>query len=99
MRLRAYLTMTRAGIRAFFRDPCQRQTSQIVAGIIPNVLEGIDRSLSASPPLLQADVEPLNPGRDRDRPMRTIDFLLPGILAMTIMQLGLFTAIPLISMR
>ena len=28
-----------------------------------------------------------------------IDYLLPGILAMTVMQLGLFTAIPLVVMR
>ena len=64
-------------------------------GIINHVLDGIDSHITEMPPLLELQTEGTTA-----REVRTIDYLLPGILAMSIMQLGLFaTAQPLVAMR
>ena len=64
-------------------------------GIINHVLDGIDEHITEMPPLMELRTEATTA-----REVRTIDYLLPGILAMSIMQLGLFaTAQPLVAMR
>ncbi len=87
-----------AEIQVYY-DPAQEQTSRTVVGIVEQVLAGIDKGLSGSPTLLQVRQMPVAPDGARELNLRGIDYLLPGILAMTIMQLGLFTAIPIINMR
>ena len=64
-------------------------------GLLTHVLDGIDQNITGMPPLLELRTEATTA-----REVRTIDYLLPGILAMSIMQLGLFaTAQPLVAMR
>jgi ABC-2 type transport system permease protein len=82
-----------------YYDASKQQIGPVVVGVVNNVVSGIDQRMSNAPSLFTAQPEPLSPGPDEKKKMRTIDFLLPGILAMTIMQLGLFTAIPIINMR
>ncbi len=82
-----------------YADQSQPQMAGVAVSIIRNVLAAADKGLSASPTLLNPIEEKVEqPGEPR-RKQRGIDFILPGILAMTIMQLGLFTAIPLVTMR
>jgi ABC-2 type transport system permease protein len=84
-----------------YTDPGQQQIGSAVSGIIQQVLIGVEKRMSATPTLLRAsDATFATTGsKGEDRRSKGIDFLLPGILAMTVMQLGLFTAIPIIMMR
>ncbi len=76
-------------------DPSRQTLIPILQGIIGHVLDGIDTHITEVPPLMELRTEATTA-----REVRTIDYLLPGILAMSIMQLGLFaTAQPLVAMR
>ncbi len=76
-------------------DPTNTVTSQIVLNLIERVIERFDRQLTESPVLLS--IEPVSVVSER---LRGIDFLLPGILGMALMQLGLFgTAPQLVQLR
>ena len=76
-------------------DPSRQTLLPILQGILGHVLGGIDAGITEMPPLLALRTEATTA-----REVRTIDYLLPGILAMSIMQLGLFaTAQPLVAMR
>src|SRR5262249_25381408 len=86
-----------SGVRVL-SDPSQ-QISQTVVGIVQQVLAGMQQRMSDSPPLVKPEVETVTPGPRTDKGSRAIDYLVPGILAMSIIQLGLFTAIPIINMR
>ncbi len=76
-------------------DPSSTVTSQIVLTIVAKVIDSFDRQITQSPPLLS--IQQVSVTSDR---LSTIDFLLPGILAMALMQLGLFgTAPQLVQLR
>ena len=76
-------------------DPSRQTLLPILQGILNHVLDGIDADITEMPPLLELKTEATTA-----REVRTIDYLLPGILAMSIMQLGLFaTAQPLVALR
>jgi ABC-2 type transport system permease protein len=87
-------------------DPGQPQMSMVAAGLIQQRLSDIEarsfaRMAGRDPDkgrLFRARMEAVGNGGKPAAPAG-ISFLLPGILTMTIMQLGLFTAIPLINMR
>ncbi len=87
-----------AAVRVLY-DPTQQQTSQMALGVIRQVLEGIDSRLRGGERRVTAQEEPVLPAGEGERRTRVIDFLLPGILGMMLMQLGLFTALPIIAMR
>ncbi len=76
-------------------DPSRQTLIPILQGIVGHVLDGIDANLTGQPRLLDLETRATTA-----REVRTIDYLLPGILAMSIMQLGLFaTAQPLVALR
>ncbi len=76
-------------------DPSRQTLIPILQGIVGHVLDGIDANLTGQPRLLDLETQATTA-----REVRTIDYLLPGILAMSIMQLGLFaTAQPLVALR
>lgn len=78
-----------------FYDPAQQQASQIVLGITRQVLQAVERQVSGTPVLFQLQEETV-----QAKDLRTIDFLLPGLLALALMQLGLFgTAQPVVQLR
>lgn len=99
----AHMTSREPTDIAIYTSASQPQTGPIVAGILKEVLNGVEKRMSDTPTLLRVSTEQSTPAdvgpRRSKRQQRGIDFLLPGILAMTIMQLGLFTAIPIILMR
>ena len=76
-------------------DPSRQTLIPILQGIVGHVLDGIDADITGQPRLLDLETRATTA-----REVRTIDYLLPGILAMSIMQLGLFaTAQPLVALR
>lgn len=78
-----------------YYDPANQQTSQIVLTVTHQVLDQVDRQISGTQPAFTVDEETVQASQ-----LRSIDFLLPGILAMALMQLGLFgTAQPLVALR
>lgn len=79
-----------------YLDPTKDPTNaQIEQTIVAQVLEGFNRAATQAVPPLALAVDSIT-----SHTLRSIDFLMPGILAMSLMQLGLFaTATPLVSLR
>ena len=76
-------------------DPARQVLIPIMQGMLTRVLDGIDTNLTGQPKVLGLRTE-----AGSARELRTIDYLLPGILGMSLMQLGLFaTAQPLVALR
>jgi ABC-2 type transport system permease protein len=82
-----------------FYDPTRQQTNPIVTGIIRQMLAGIEQHAPNRESLIEYKDFALTPAGVRKKQDRSIDFIIPGILAMTVIQLGIFTAIPIINMR
>jgi ABC-2 type transport system permease protein len=75
-------------------DP-SRSSSQIVASIVGEALQGAAQRIKPQP-----EVFKLNLVTVQAKQLRSIDYLIPGILAMSILNLALFaTAQPIISLR
>jgi ABC-2 type transport system permease protein len=72
-----------------FYDPSNQTTSQVVLTIVEKVVEGFDQQVTQRPTLLV-----VKPSAVTAEGLRAIDYLLPGILAMSLMQLGLFATAP-----
>jgi ABC-2 type transport system permease protein len=77
-----------------YTDPSSQTSSTTVLQIVNQVVGGLNQGLSGVPPALA--VEP--------RPLQTDDitpaaYFVPSILAMALMQLGVFAAIPLVAQR
>jgi ABC-2 type transport system permease protein len=77
-----------------YTDPSSQTSSTTLLQIVNQVVGGLNQALSGEPPALA--VEP--------RPLQTNDitaaaYFVPSILAMALMQLGVFAAIPLVAQR
>lgn len=72
-----------------YYDPTSQTTAQIVLTIVDKVVQAVDQSLTRRPTLLSVTPMPITATN-----LGEIDFLLPGILAMSLMQLGLFATAP-----
>lgn len=78
-----------------YYDASSQNVTRIALTITEKIVEGFDRQLSQRPTLLTLQTESVTASNLRD-----IDFILPGILAMSLMQLGLFgTAPALVQLR
>ncbi len=75
-------------------DETRGQVVEILVSTIGQVLAGVERSITGQPPLFEIERRPTG-GDD----LRNIDYLLPGILAMALMQLGLFGSLRLVGLR
>lgn len=84
-----------AQVQMYF-DPSKNQANaQIMQNIVEQVLSGFNQSMTHTTPPLSLATHTIT-----SQTLRSIDFLMPGILAMSLMQLGLFaTATPLVSLR
>ena len=69
-----------------YYDPTQSVSGQSALAAIRVVVDKIDRSLSNQPSLLVTEEKPVDV-----RNIRYIDFLVPGILGMALMQVGIFS--------
>lgn len=84
-----------AQIQMYF-DPSKNQTNaQIEQNIVAQVLSEYNQHVTHTVPPLALATNSIT-----SHALRSIDYLMPGILAMSLMQLGLFaTATPLVSLR
>jgi ABC-2 type transport system permease protein len=73
-----------------YYDPTQSSSAQVLLPIITQVLQ----SFGQAPPLIQ-----VNPVTLQTHDIRPVDYLVPGILSMALMQLGIFAAMPLVVER
>jgi ABC-2 type transport system permease protein len=77
-----------------YGDPSQSQTSQVIAGVVAQVANGFN--LAAQGGTAIVTVSPLSLGSTS---ISAVAYLIPSILAMALMQLGIFAAIPLVQQR
>jgi ABC-2 type transport system permease protein len=86
-------TIARGGTAniSVYYDPTQTSSAQILLPIVQKVVDNIDRGLSGTTPRVQLNEQTL-----QSHNLRAIDYLVPGILAMSLMQLGLFAVAPLV---
>jgi ABC-2 type transport system permease protein len=72
-----------------FTDPSQQTQSAQVKGLVPAILAQVGR-----PPLIQPTFQDL-----KTQDLNAVSYLVPSILGMALMQLGIFSAIPLVADR
>ncbi|HLZ69831.1 MAG TPA: ABC transporter permease [Dehalococcoidia bacterium] len=77
-----------------YADPAQTATQQVLLPFLEQAIGRASDQISNVRPAIDVQVQSIG-----SKNLRGIDFLLPGILAMAIMQLGLFSAIPLVTQR
>jgi ABC-2 type transport system permease protein len=77
-----------------YYDPSQTTVSQIVLPIVNRVVGEYERAAAQMPALVQVNEKTLQAYN-----LRMVDYMVPGILAMSLMQLGLYAAAPLVVQR
>jgi ABC-2 type transport system permease protein len=66
------------------------QNAPLVMGVLHEVISGMNITLAGAPPL------GIQPQTVRAGELRRVDYMLPGVLAITLMQLGMFVTAPLL---
>jgi ABC-2 type transport system permease protein len=77
-----------------YTDPAQTQTAQVVQSAVAQIANGFNLSLANGTNVVtvqQATLASTN--------VSTVTYLVPSILAMALMQLGVFAAVPLVQQR
>jgi len=77
-----------------YTDPSNQQVSATITGIVANLVGGFNQAASGRPPVLALD-----PRAVQRESISPISFFVPSVLAMALMQLGLFAAIPIVEQR
>jgi ABC-2 type transport system permease protein len=77
-----------------YTDPSRQTASTTVQQIVNQVVGSMNQRLSGVPPLLAVDTQPL-----QTQNISAAAYFVPSILAMALMQLGVFAAIPLVAQR
>ncbi len=77
-----------------YTDPTRTSTAQAITSITDAVAQATNVALSGKPPLIS--VETQQPQTER---LSNVSYFVPSILAMALMQLGVFAAIPLVQQR
>lgn len=72
-------------------DPTQATYTQALLATVRQIIDETDQNLSGYTPMIQLKEETL-----QSHNLRYIDYLVPGILAMALMQLGLFAVAPIV---
>ncbi len=75
-------------------DPSRNSSRQVVAPIVERVLDGFDRARRDTPRLVLMETVSVLSSQ-----LRTIDFIGPGVVAMSVMQMGLFASMNLVVKR
>lgn len=83
-----------ATIVTLFVDPSRGSAAQIVSPIVRQVIDGVDRQLAGGQPVLIVEEQSV-----RSASLTFIDFFLPGVVGFSVMQAGMFAAIPLVQLR
>jgi len=77
-----------------YYDPSRGTASQLVLPIVRQAVSGVDRKLAGRPVVLTVDERSV-----RSSDLNPIDFFVPGVIGFSIMQTGLFAAIPFVQLR
>jgi ABC-2 type transport system permease protein len=77
-----------------YTDTSQQTASGTISQIVGQIVGGINQSLSGRPPTLAVSAQPL-----QTQDLTSAAYFVPSILAMALMQLGVFAAIPLTAQR
>ncbi|HEX8939299.1 MAG TPA: ABC transporter permease [Candidatus Limnocylindrales bacterium] len=77
-----------------YTDPSHQTTAQTIQQIVGQVAGVINQQLTRAPDLLGVEPRPL-----QTENISNVAYIVPSILAMALMQLGLFGAIPLVEQR
>jgi ABC-2 type transport system permease protein len=75
-------------------DPSRSSTSQAVLQIANGLVSAANLQLLGATPVLAVHVDSL-----QTQQLNSVSFIVPSILAMALMQLGIFAAIPLVQQR
>ncbi|HHX77778.1 MAG TPA: ABC transporter permease, partial [Firmicutes bacterium] len=75
-----------------YYDQTQLATNQILLSVLGEIFAESERQLQQRPRLFNLKPQPV-----QAEVLKNIDFLIPGILAMALMQLGLFGSLRLVS--
>ena len=82
-----------ANIQVYY-DPSRAANQQTLIPILNQVIDGIDQYLQKSSPLLGMEQH-----STQTHQLRYIDYLVPGILGMSLMFTGVYGALPIIQQR
>jgi len=77
-----------------FTDPSQTQTTQVVQGAVAQIANGFNLAIAGGSEVVTVSQMTLTSTN-----VSTVTYLVPSILAMALMQLGIFAAIPLVQQR
>jgi ABC-2 type transport system permease protein len=77
-----------------YYDPSRGTAAQVVLPIVQQVVGGVNQELTGQPPLLTVQQQSV-----RSTDLSFIDFFLPGVIGFSIMQTGMFAAIPFVQLR
>jgi len=77
-----------------YYDPSQTTSIQIIQPVVREFVNGINQMLTQQPALVRLQEESI-----QLKELGNIDYLVPGVVAMSIMFLGLFSGLPLIQQR
>src|SRR5450759_669831 len=77
-----------------YTDPSKTQTTQVVPGAATQIDNGFTLGLAGGSTILGIDQQSL-----ASTNISTVAYLVPSILAMALMQLGVFAAVPLVQQR
>jgi ABC-2 type transport system permease protein len=77
-----------------YTDPSKQTASNTVAQVVGQVVGAINLQLSGKPPALAVQPQTL-----QSENLTSAAYFVPSILAMALMQLGVFAAIPLVAQR
>lgn len=77
-----------------YYDPGKAATTEVLIASIRELFSEVERRMTGTPKLLIA-----KPMKAEVTKLKNIDYFLPGILAMALMQLGLFGALNFVSLR
>jgi ABC-2 type transport system permease protein len=84
---------TRIPVPVYY-DKSHEQTGHMLFAIVNEAFAEAERRITDRPRLFEPRLEPF-----QTTPLRSIDFLVPGILAMALMQLGFFGSFQMVSLR
>jgi ABC-2 type transport system permease protein len=77
-----------------YTDPSQQTQSQTIAQIVNQMVSATNLALTGRPPVLAVQVATI-----QTQEIGAAAYFVPSILAMALMQLGVFSAIPLVNQR
>jgi ABC-2 type transport system permease protein len=77
-----------------YSDPSKSQTTQVIQGVVVQIANGFNLQLANGSEVVKIEQQTLSSTN-----LSNVAYLVPSILAMALMQLGVFAAIPLVQQR